>query len=322
MRVSVAISTYQRADLLPRLVAALEGQTLPREEFEVVIADNGSTDRTAQMLADLAARSPLTLRVVSVAENHGPARGRNFAWRASRAPIVAFTDDDCVPTPHWLEAGLREMGSARKIVVGRTIPSPEQLHRQGPFSLTVAVEDARFFHTCNIFYRRDDLEAAGGFDEGFTTPGGEDTDLGIRVKRLGVETVFRDDALVHHDVGASSFSAVLRQTLRWTDIPLFFDKHPQARKELLVKGVFWKPAHPRVIAAAAGAAAAAALTPFSPAGLAALALGLPWLWFRIRRRPLGGPRRRWLVLPGAFTIDLLEVAVMLRGSLRHRTLVL
>ena len=322
MRVSVAISTYQRAELLPRLFAALEAQTLPLDGFEVLIADNGSTDGTAQVLADLAGRSPLTLRIVSVDQNRGPARGRNYAWRASRTPVIAFTDDDCVPTPGWLEAGLREMGSARRIVVGRTIPSPDQLHRQGPFSLTVAVEDARFFHTCNIFYRREDLEAAGGFDEGFTTPGGEDTDLGIRVKRLGAETVFCHDALVHHDVAASSFTAVLRHTLRWTDIPLFFDKHPQARKELLVKGVFWKPAHPRVIAATAGAVAAAVLTPFSPAGLAALVTAWPWVWFRVRRRPLGGPRRRWLVLPGVFTIDLLEVAVMLRGSLRHRTLVL
>jgi GT2 family glycosyltransferase len=322
MLVSVAVSTYQRAGLLPRLIAGLEAQTLPKEQFEVVIADNGSTDQTEQVLDDLTRRSPLKLRIVRIRDNRGPARGRNAAWREARAPIVAFTDDDCVPTPNWLQAGLREMGSDAKIVVGRTIPAPDQVQKQGPFSITVAVEDARFLHTCNIFYRREDLEAAGGFDEGFTTPGGEDTDLGLRIQRSGAQTVFSHAALVHHDVGASSFAAVLRQTLRWTDIPLFFKKHPQARKDLLVRGVFWKPAHPRVIAGVAGVVAAAAITPFSPAGLGALALGLPWLWFRIRKRPLGGPRRRWLVLPGALAVDLLEVAVMLRGSMRHRSLVL
>jgi GT2 family glycosyltransferase len=323
MRASVAVSTYQRAAALPRLVAALEAQTLGPEGFEVVICDNGSTDETARVLGELAARTPLRLRVVRVERNRGPAAGRNAAWRAARAPVVAFTDDDCLPTPRWLDAGLAAMGEARRIVVGRTLPNPEQLSRRGPFSLTVTVEDVRFFHTCNVFYRREDLEAVGGFDEGFRTPGGEDTDLGLRVRALGAEPAFAPEALVYHDVSPSSLAAVLRQTLRWTDIPRFFRKHPEARRDLLVGRLFWKPSHPRVIAAAGGLLAAAAAAPTAPAAAGALVLGLPWLWFRVRRRPLAeGPRRRWLVLPGAFAVDLLEVGVMLAGSLRHRALVL
>jgi hypothetical protein len=52
-------------------------------------------------------------------------------------------------------------------------------------------------------------------------------------------------------------------------------------------------------------------------------LGLPWLRHRVQVAPLTwGPRRRWIVLPHAFVLDVLEVAVMLQGSIRHRTLVL
>jgi GT2 family glycosyltransferase len=324
VKVSVAISTYQRASRLPRLVAALEAQTLPRDEFEVIIADNGTTDETARVLADLAARTSLDLKVVRVDMNRGPAGGRNAAWRSARAPIVAFTDDDCMPAPGWLEAGLRAMDGERRVVAGRTVPDPEQDGRRGPFSLSVAVDEVRYFNTCNILYRWEDLETAGGFDESFTTPGGEDTDLGLRVKATGAEAVFSPEALVIHEVTPSSFATVLRQTLRWSDIPLFIRKHPGARRWLLYYGgVFWRPSHPRVILAATGAIFAAAGVATTPYSALALVLTVPWLWFRIRRRPLApGPRRRLLVLPGAFIIDLLEVLVMLKGSLRHRTLVL
>jgi glycosyltransferase involved in cell wall biosynthesis len=324
MKVSVAISTYQRASRLPRLVAALEAQTIPRDDFEVIIADNGTTDETADVLAGLAARTGLHLKVVRVPRNRGPAGGRNAAWRAARAPIVAFTDDDCMPAPVWLEAGLVAMEGGRRIVAGRTVPDPEQDGQRGPFSLSVAVEEVRYFNTCNIFYRRADLESAGGFDETFTTPGGEDTDLGLRVKAMGAETAFAADSLVYHEVTRSSFGGVLRQTLRWSDIPLFIRKHPGAREWLLYYGgLFWRPSHPRVILAALGAIVAVAGLTATPYATLGLVLAAPWLWFRIRRRPLAaGPRRRLLVLPGAFVIDLLEVLVMVKGSVRHRTLVL
>src|SRR4051812_33307560 len=101
--ISVAVSTYGRARALPNLVRALERQTLPRERFEVVIADNGSTDDTPDVLEALRAQTTIDIRIVRVEQNRGPARGRNAAWRAARAPVVAFTDDDCLPQPAWLE---------------------------------------------------------------------------------------------------------------------------------------------------------------------------------------------------------------------------
>src|SRR4051794_31727700 len=84
-RIAVAVSTSRRASKLPRLVAALEAQTLDRDAFEVVIADDGSDDETPSVLADLAARASIDLKVVRSAVNRGPAVGRNLAWRATTA---------------------------------------------------------------------------------------------------------------------------------------------------------------------------------------------------------------------------------------------
>jgi GT2 family glycosyltransferase len=315
-RATVAISTYRRAGLLPGLVAALEAQTLPADQFEVVIVDNGSRDETAERLDELKRRTSLDLRVVVVPRNRGAAAGRNVAWRAGRGRVVAFTDDDCEPTPGWLRSGLKAIDAGAHVVAGRTVPHPEQVERlRHPFARTVVAMDARYFNTSNVFYRRDDLEAVGGFDEEFSL-GGEDTDLAWRVRDAGAQVLFENDALVYHHVWPSSFAAVLGNTWRWSDIPRFFRKHPEARRELLSSPYFWKPTHPRVLAAAVGLAVAWR----RPAGLL---LALPWLDFRLRiDPPCPGPRRRWLALPGTFVIDLLEVIVMLRGSKRHGTILL
>ena len=319
MEVSVAVSTYRRAHLLHRLLRALEAQTLERNRFEVVVCDNGSDDATPQVLAELRATTPLALRTVHAEVNRGPAAGRELAWRACRGEVVVFTDDDCQPEPDWLAAHLRSMRSAGPaVVVGRTVPDPAQQHLLVDFARTQRVDDARFAQTCNVAYRFEDLEQSGGFDTGFTTPGGEDTDLALRVEQLGSRRVFAGDAVVRHDVRPTSLRATLRETQRWYDVPRLYAKHPGARTETLHLRWFWKPTHPPVLLLLAGAAAAVATR--HPAYLL---LAAPCIGFRTRVWPVArGPRRRWAMLPGALAVDALEVAVMVRGSFRHRTVVL
>src|SRR5438270_6893074 len=108
-RISVVVTTYERAASLARLVGGLESQTLGTDQFEVIVADDGSTDDTPHVLGRLRESTPLDLRVVRNDRNRGPAAGRNLGWRVARAPVVAFTDDDCWPQPTWLEAGLAAM---------------------------------------------------------------------------------------------------------------------------------------------------------------------------------------------------------------------
>ena len=315
LRVSVVIATYNRAGLLPRLIAALEAQTLPAGAFEVIFVDDGSTDGTVEVLAALARRSALSIQILGDGRNRRQAAARNIGWSKARAPVVAFTDDDCVPTPTWLEQGLQALGAEPRIVVGSTLPDPAQQHLLGPFSRTITVRDATYFETCNIFYRRSDLEAAGGFDEAFSRHGGEDTDLGWRIRRRGVEGVFAPEALVHHDVKPSDLRAATRDALKWTGIPRVVRLHPEGRG-YLYGGLFWKPSHPAALAAVAGLLLA-------PKKRAALALAIPWIWYRVRTAPLAvGPRQRWLVLPGALLVDLAEITAMVRGSISSRTIVL
>jgi glycosyltransferase involved in cell wall biosynthesis len=318
----VVVPTYNRAGLLPRLVVALEAQRdVPA--FEVVVVDDASTDDTHQVLAILSARSPLRLRIERLPRNAGPATARNVGWRASDAPVVAFTDDDCVPEPGWLASLLRSAAQV-DVVQGRTIPNPEQLHRMGPFSRTLDVghEDG-YYQTCNIAYQRSLLERLDGFHEQFRYPAGEDTDLAWRAREAGATTTFDPDAVVCHDIRPSGFGVALRDSWRWQSVPLAVRRHPGLRGVFAAPYV-WRAAHGLAAAAAAGGMLLALAPRSRVTRLAAVGLVTPYLRYRTSTAPLpgAGPRRRWAILPAAFAVDSAEVLACLVGSVRHRTLVI
>jgi N-acetylglucosaminyl-diphospho-decaprenol L-rhamnosyltransferase len=315
--VSVVVPTRNRAESLDRLLRGLETQSLGIDRFEVLVVDDASTDETPALLEKLTAEGHLLIRTSRHDVRRGPAAARNSAWREARSEVVAFTDDDCVPDVRWLECGLAALAGTSGVVVGRTEPPSEQagLARE-PFARSLRVDSARFFETCNVFYAKADLEAVGGFDERFRRPSGEDTELGLRVTGLGVEARFAPDALVYHDVRRGGVLDALRETRRWADLPLVLRGRPWARRSLAHRWVFWKPSHPVALLAVAGLAMA-------PRWRGSLALVVPWLDHRLRKDPVTEDvAGRIRSLPGAFAIDVFETAVMARGSLRHRSLLL
>jgi GT2 family glycosyltransferase len=305
---TVCVSTYNRAPQLSRLLEALEAQDTP--DVEVVVYDDASTDATPVVID--AWRERLRLTVLTGARNMGPASGRNQAWQRASGDLVLFTDDDCLPSRSWVSAHLAAQ-APRRVTVGRTEPEPGQL--QGPFSRTMQVRDARWFQTCNVSYPRALLVELGGFDERFRRAAGEDTELGLRAVAAGAEPFFAGDAVVHHEVRPSSWRAAMREARKWSDLPLVVAEHPEA-VALLHSRWSWRRSHPLALLASAGVLCARR----HPAALLATA---PWLRLRLCVEPLPAPRRSlpW-VLPGQLAVDLVEVAALLRGSIRHRRLLL
>jgi GT2 family glycosyltransferase len=318
---SVVVATYNRAERLPGLVADLLAQQPPAE---VVIVDDSSTDDTWAVLGQLCAADPDgRLQRLRTARNSGPATARNLGWRAAAGPLVAFTDDDCRPEPGWV-ASLVAAAAAADLVQGRTVPDPDEVHLLGPFSRTLSVtsEDG-YYQTCNVAYRRDWLDRLGGFDEAFRHPAGEDTDLAWRARDLGARTAYTDAAVIRHTVRPSSVRASVRDSWRWQSVPLAVRRHPELRA-MLAGRWSWRASHPRALAAVAGLSLVAA-APRRPATWLAAAAGCaPYVHYRVITAPLptAGPRRRWLLLPGALLVDTVEVGACLVGSARYRTLVL
>src|SRR5919112_1316312 len=100
---TVAICTRNRAHLLPRTITAVLDQDYPREAYEVLVVDNGSTDDTSRVAASFAANSPVEFRFV-VQKSVGISAARNRAAREARNDYVAFVDDDAIPARNWLSA--------------------------------------------------------------------------------------------------------------------------------------------------------------------------------------------------------------------------
>jgi glycosyltransferase involved in cell wall biosynthesis len=309
--VSVVISTKDRPERLARQLEKLRAQTLDPERFEVIVVDDGSGPETAAMLEREAVAWP-ALRLIRRETSAGPATGRNEGWLAARGDLVAFTDDDCEATPTWLESLVRAAGEhPGAILQGRILPIPAEEPSFGPFSHTIRIEElSRGFETANIAYPRALLERLGGFDEtSYSKPGGEDTDLAWTAIDEGVEAVFVADALAYHAVLHLGPLGQLRRAMRWDESVLAYKRHPALRKTLYLR-VFWSPLHFQMLRAMLALALPRRLWWLR------MWLAAPYVTHLVERR--SGP----LLAPYIVVRDGLEIATLVRGSLRYRTLVL
>lgn len=314
--VCVVVATYNRADVLPNLIAALKAQD--HTDFEVVVVDDGSPTPVYDALVDLV-RGDSRFRTLQLHSNSGPALARNVGWRSTSCPWIAFTDDDCEPTETWLSELIAATGTDADIVQGRTEPVASDWQHRGWFdrSQTIRTWSGRF-ETCNLLVRRELLQRLEGFDPAFP-PMGEDTDFGLRALRLNARTTFHARALVHHHVWRTGYRGFLRHRRRHAEVVQLFRGNPEAR-DLLFWRVFVVRKHLFFWA-------------LVPTGVLAVVSGMPWIplvlaagwcaWNTLQTRrlpfsPLSRFARSVLLLFGyAYETWCFAVA-----SLRYRTLVL
>jgi glycosyltransferase involved in cell wall biosynthesis len=195
VRLSVVIATRDRGALL---AGALDSLAVQRDAppFEVVVADNGSTDDTAAVVgARSGAFAGGLQRVFAPEPNRGLARNRGVA--AASGDMLVFVDDDVVAPERFLAAHARALAttSTAVTVAGPIVNVPASDVRPAP---TFANASRAFLCTCNASVPRGAFDAVGGFDERFDLYGWEDTDLGIRLRRHGVRRVFAWDAYLYH----------------------------------------------------------------------------------------------------------------------------
>ncbi len=313
---SVVVASHDRPLRLRWLLNALVEQTLPRGEWELVVAHDSTGPETQALLETHPLAEDGTLRILRTPPHPGPADKRNAGWRAARAPHVLFTDDDCRPPADWLANALGAIErTPAAIVQGATSPDPDELGlvRAAGWRSMQVEPPVTWAQTCNILYPRAALEATGGFDEAFPTAAGEDTDLALRARAQGFGYVGEPTMRTHHSVEVPGLRTRLRDTQRWMHVPALVKRHPELRRNFPLR-LFWKRRHALLGPALLGLALARRRP-------LALLLVLPWA--RLAAPSYGtGPRaraRQALELPVNALVDLGEVLALARGSIRHRS---
>jgi GT2 family glycosyltransferase len=208
--VSIVIATYNRCqDLKECLRTVFDLETKP---LEVIVVDSNSADDTAK------AKDWFPIKYASTRERNRE-HARNLGISMAKGDIVAFLDDDVIVSREWLSHLVEPYSDGRVGGVGgRVIPygaSGRAYARTGrreigkvfrsglvignfdfPSENPVEVDS---FIGCNMSFRRELLLRVGGFDEKYVGTGyRDDTDLCVRIRRLGNKLLYQPKALVQH----------------------------------------------------------------------------------------------------------------------------
>jgi len=323
--VSVIVPARNAAATLGDTLAALRAQELD-ESFEVIVVDDGSNDLTAAVAT---AHEPF-VTLLRNDRSEGPGASRNRGARAARAPVLAFTDADCIPTSRWLAEGLAAIEEV-DLVQGAVMPDPRT--PRSPFDRTLLVDRVSgFYQTANLLVRRSVFDAVGGFRDwslegpawlrgaGFQkrTPMGEDALFSWTARRGGARTAFAPEAVVYHAVFPGHVWDEIGHSWHWTKyMPGLARLVPEMRDVTFYKRWFFSSRAARFDLAVAGLAAAIASR-----RTVYLAATLPYVrWVANESRRWGGSRGIEFAVGAPFS-DATRLSGFLVGSLAWRSLVL
>ena len=221
-RISAIICTLNRADYLRKAITSLVDQTLPKEQYEIIVVDNGSTDNTRQVIREeFGYVSNLRYIYEPVL---GLSQVRNTGWKNARGEYVAYLDDDAVADQGWLGKIVEVFETVKPqpgCVGGKVepiweVPRPVWLsdnmvlylaildYSETPFTL----DDSHYLVGANMAYPRHLLETMGGFPTSLGRRGSsllshEETRLRQRIGEAGYVCMYHPEITVWHHMQAS-----------------------------------------------------------------------------------------------------------------------
>lgn len=245
MEISVVIPSYNRKDILVKCLNALFEQTYPKDNFEIIVIDDGSTDGTEVSINGAMEESPIELKYFKQ-ENKGPAAARNKGIQNASNEIILFLGDDIISSPTLLEEHSRlhmQYPENNTAVLGYVTwaddicvtPFMKWLEHGGPqfaFNLIKKnIADYRFFYTANISLKREFLLKNGMFDEDFHYACYDDVELGYRLAKKGLKISYNKNAVGYHCHSTSLVEYEKRMFNTGKSLRLFLDKHPELIKK-------------------------------------------------------------------------------------------
>jgi len=195
--VSVVVPTYNRKEMLRECLESLFIQNYPKNKYEIIVVNDGSTDGTEEILKEYERKAPCKFKWFTQ-KNKGPASGRNLGIKNATGEIVCFVDDDCIADKNWIKNLIMEFVDERVGGVGGEIVAykPRNIVEKYYTGFDQKARAKEYLLTGNAAYRKDILKLVGGFDENLR--GLEDVDLGIRIRAKGYLLKYAPNAIVYH----------------------------------------------------------------------------------------------------------------------------
>jgi glycosyltransferase involved in cell wall biosynthesis len=216
MKISIIIPTYNRAKMLGITIESFVCQNYPKDQYEIIIADNNSKDNTKEVIEEWQMKLPATIKYI-FENKQGVHYARNTAAKYAKGEILYYTDDDMIADQNLLSEILKPFLLDDKVatVTGRVLPkwevSPPQwilkycnndlLSLNDPKEdLIIAPYDCNVF-SCHQAIKRDVLFEAGGFNPENTAGewiGDGETGLNIKIKDLGYKFAYNGKSVIYH----------------------------------------------------------------------------------------------------------------------------
>ena len=218
MKISAIICTYNRSQLLRKALISLMEQTMPTEDYEIIVADNASSDDTEEVTYSLMEKAS-NLRYIHE-PNLGLSHARNRGISEANGEIIAFMDDDAVADSEWLKMIVRAFEDVElsPVCVGGKVkplwetPKPDWFPEAllGYLSLLDFGDKSHWCDFprehlvgCNIAFLKRSLLDMGGFNpllgrKGLSLAGNEEIELLRRMKQKGEGFYYEPRAIVHH----------------------------------------------------------------------------------------------------------------------------
>lgn len=283
-----------------------------------MIVVDSSPDQTNEKLVQSLASSAQCHLICLRKKAEGPGPSRTLGAKQSSGSIIAFMDSDCEATPQWLRAGVMSFEEGVGLVQGQTLPTPGAKH--SVFNRSFELREENFiYQTLNIFYHKDAFSQVGAFradddPESLVVYGGEDTDFAWKVKSLGWESRFSQEATVYHIVEKVTPVQWLFDK-RMVVVPRIPKDFPQTRRFFYLR-YFFDFSQATYCLALIGLIGVS-ITWFS------LVLLLPYCFARggEQTQALRGPLR--LIRVGIYFVkDSCNFFQLLRGSIRYKSILL
>lgn len=206
IKVSVIIPTYNDSEDIIACLEALADQDFPKNEFEVIVVDDGSTDNTKQIIE--AFKEEIPNLNYQYQRNQGPATARNYGARIAQGDVILFTDADCEPFKNWIsemttpffEKGSNVVGvkGAYKTKQKSIIAKFAQAEFEDRYRKMLNSTNIDFVDTYSAGFKKEVFLSLNGFDTSFPVANNEDVEFSYRMAAKGHKMVFNPNAIVYH----------------------------------------------------------------------------------------------------------------------------